>query len=216
MTEQQWLTSTCLSEMQSFLWGKISDRKLRLFGCACVRRVWHLLEEPARRLVEAGECLADATVTKKDLAAVKKAVRRLRMTTALQAACNTLKGRAWDAASDAAWMARSAEVLQPPWPTANHTDAGIIYQYQCGLLRDMVGNPFRAVMVDPAWLAWNDGAVAKIGQVIYDSRCFEQMPILADALEEAGCTDADMLAHCRNPGEHARGCWIVDLVLGRV
>ncbi len=84
---------------------------------------------------------------------------------------------------------------------------------QCGLVRDIFGNPFRPVALDPAWLAWNDGTVPKLAQAIYDERAFDRLPLLADALEDAGCTDAEILAHCRGPGPHVRGCWVVDLLL---
>jgi hypothetical protein len=57
--------------------------------------------------------------------------------------------------------------------------------------------------------------VVKVAQAIYDERAFDRMSILADALEEAGCTDQDILAHCRSGGDHVRGCWVVDLVLGK-
>ena len=83
------------------------------------------------------------------------------------------------------------------------------------LLRDIFGNPFRPVAVDPAWLVWHDGIIGKLAQRIYDERAFADLPILADALEEAGCTNAELLAHCRHPGPHARGCWAVDLLLGK-
>src|SRR5262249_59117558 len=67
-----------------------------------------------------------------------------------------------------------------------------------------------------AWvLAWNDAAVPRIAAAIYEDRRFDDLPILADALEEAGCTDAELQAHCRGGGEHARGCWAVDLVLAK-
>jgi hypothetical protein len=70
---------------------------------------------------------------------------------------------------------------------------------------------------DPAqgWLAWNGGTILKVAQAIYDDRRFEDMPILADALEEAGCTNEGILSHCRGSGEHVRGCWVVDLILGK-
>jgi hypothetical protein len=80
---------------------------------------------------------------------------------------------------------------------------------------DVFGNPFRPVVVDPPWLTWNDAAVRKLAQFIYDERRFADLPILADALEDAGCSDADILAHCRGGGEHVRGCWVVDLLLGK-
>jgi hypothetical protein len=67
--------------------------------------------------------------------------------------------------------------------------------------------------IDPLWLAWNDGTVVKLASDIYEERAFDRLPILADALEDAGCAHPDFLDHCRQPGEHARGCWPVDLVL---
>ncbi len=82
-------------------------------------------------------------------------------------------------------------------------------------LRDIFGNPFRPVILDSFWLAWNDGAIRKMAHSIYDDRAFDRLPLLADALEDAGCTDADILSHCRTPGEHVRGCWVVDLLLGK-
>ena len=82
-------------------------------------------------------------------------------------------------------------------------------------VRDIFGNPFHAVGIDVAWLTWHDGTVPKIAQAIYDSRAFGYLPILADALEEAGCEDAGILNHCREPGLHVEGCWVVDLVPGK-
>jgi hypothetical protein len=80
------------------------------------------------------------------------------------------------------------------------------------LIRDIFGNPFRPVTLDPAWRTANAVALA---QAIYDERAFERMPILGDALEDAGCDNDDILNHCREPGEHVRGCWVVDLLLGK-
>jgi hypothetical protein len=83
------------------------------------------------------------------------------------------------------------------------------------LLREVVGDPFRPPRPDPAWLAWNVGTIPKLAHTIYAERAFEQMPILADALEEAGCDRPEILRHCRESGEHVRGCWVVDLLLGK-
>jgi hypothetical protein len=82
-------------------------------------------------------------------------------------------------------------------------------------VRCIFGNPFHHVAVNSTWLAWNDGTVRKIAQAIYEERAFDRMPILADALEDAGCDAADLLRHCREPGEHVRGCWVIDLLLGK-
>jgi hypothetical protein len=86
---------------------------------------------------------------------------------------------------------------------------------QCALLRDIFGNPFRPAAFNPAWRAWRDGTLTHLAQAIYDDRAFDRLPILADALEEAGCADRGLLDHCRGPGPHVRGCWAVDLVLGK-
>jgi hypothetical protein len=85
---------------------------------------------------------------------------------------------------------------------------------QCGFVRD-VFNPFRPVTIDPSWLTWNGGTVPKLAQAIYEERRFGDLPILADALEEAGCSEPTILAHCRSEGPHVRGCWVVDLLLGK-
>src|SRR5262249_41872997 len=86
---------------------------------------------------------------------------------------------------------------------------------QALILGDIIGNPFRPGAVDLAWLTWNDGTVPKMAQHIYDTRDFSLLPILCDALEEAGCGNEDIIQHCRQPGEHVRGCWVVDLLLGK-
>jgi hypothetical protein len=80
------------------------------------------------------------------------------------------------------------------------------------LIRDIFGNPLRPVRVNPSWLTSD---VAVLGRVVYDERAVDRLPILADALEDAGCTDGAILEHCRGPGPHVRGCWVVDLLLGK-
>ena len=84
---------------------------------------------------------------------------------------------------------------------------------QCELLRCVLGNPFRpAAPVDPAWLT---STVTALARQMYESRDFALMPILADAIQDAGCEQDDVLDHCRADASHARGCWVVDLVLGK-
>jgi hypothetical protein len=87
---------------------------------------------------------------------------------------------------------------------------------QANLIRDIFGNPARPMAVGPAWLAWNYGTVPAIARRVYEERAFHDLPILADALEDAGCADEDLLAHCRGPGPHAHGCWVLDLLLGKL
>jgi hypothetical protein len=105
------------------------------------------------------------------------------------------------------------KIAQASW--ASHMGE---YHWCCGLLRDVFGNPFHPygpVQLVPAWLAWRDGTVPRMAQAIYDERTFDRMPILADALEEAGCDDQPLLSHCRGAGPHVRGCWVLDLILGK-
>jgi hypothetical protein len=83
---------------------------------------------------------------------------------------------------------------------------------QADLLREIFGNPFRPVTFSPQWRT--DTAVS-LARTMYESRDFSAMPILADALQDAGCDSAEILDHCRGPGPHVRGCWVVDLVLGK-
>ena len=82
----------------------------------------------------------------------------------------------------------------------------------CTLLRDVFGNPFRPVVPNMKRLKRK---AVNLAQSIYDDRAFERMPNLADALDEAGCTSAEILNHCRSEGPHVRGCWVVDLILGK-
>jgi hypothetical protein len=83
---------------------------------------------------------------------------------------------------------------------------------QCELLRCVFGNPFRPVALNPSWLT---STVLTLAVGIYAERAFDRLPILADALQDAGCDRADVLDHCRGPGPHVRGCWVVDLVFGK-
>jgi hypothetical protein len=108
------------------------------------------------------------------------------------------------------WADESAESSAPLGWTDLDT-AGLM----AAVIRDILGNPFRPVSLNGSWLIWNDGSVPKMAQAIYDHRRFADLPILADALEDAGCADADILTHCRSGGEHVRGCWVVDLLLGK-
>ena len=86
---------------------------------------------------------------------------------------------------------------------------------QVRLLHDLFGNPFRPVTMDEAWLAWNGGVIRRLADTIYNGRQFNRLPELADALASAGCTDANVLDHCRQTGPHVLGCWVLDLLLGK-
>jgi hypothetical protein len=93
---------------------------------------------------------------------------------------------------------------------------------QHALLAELLGNPFRPISINPCWLLWNDGTIPKIARAAYDEPDRPgdlldptRLSILADALEEAGCDNKGILDHCRSAGNHVRGCWVVDLLLGK-
>ena len=120
------------------------------------------------------------------------------------------------AACTSAWAGWDRDYMERPpagppvWTAEQHRRS------QCRAVRDIYPNPFRQPpRLDASCLAWNSGTVSKLATAIYDERAFGRMPILADALEDAGCADADILGHCRGGGEHVRGCWVVDLLLGK-
>ncbi len=83
---------------------------------------------------------------------------------------------------------------------------------QIGAVRDIFGNPFRSVTLDPRWLT---STVLDLARTIYEERVFERLPILADALMDAGCDSEEIINHCRSEGPHVRGCWVVDLLLDK-
>ena len=104
---------------------------------------------------------------------------------------------------------RAAELRGITWEGAPE-------QWQCQLLRCVFGQPFQPpIALDSSWMTWNGGTVRGLADAIYAEPAFDRLPILADALEEAGCTDSNILDHCRGPGPHVRGCWVIDLVLGK-
>jgi hypothetical protein len=191
--------------MLQFLRGKASDRKLRLFAVACCRRVWrHMKDGRSRQAVEAAERFADGLVGEPERIFSSKIAYAASATPAGAAARAVVEVDAWasDASRFASWAARG--ILR-----ADELRA------QADLACDVLGDIFCPVTIYPAWLSWHDGLPVSMARRMYDSRDFSDMPVLADALEEAGCRDADILGHCRSEGEHVRGCWVVDLLLGK-
>jgi hypothetical protein len=106
--------------------------------------------------------------------------------------------------------------LEKAWFVELQKIASVELSAFSGLLRDVFGPVlFFPIALNRTWLSWNGSTVRNLAQAIYDEHRFTDLPILADALEEAGCDNADVLAHCRQPGEHVRGCWVLDLLLGK-
>jgi hypothetical protein len=228
MTESEWKSYTDPTPMLEYLRDKASERKLRLFAVACCRRIQHELLEESRQAVEVAERFADGAATLVEVNSVRRVVEATgREDNASYASVMVAAEDAWEAAVAvsgelASWAAHGVEVsleaMGPGWEQQFGTpDAAAATERaaQASLLREIIGNPWHQTAAKTTWLTWHDGTAPKLAQSIYTDRAFDRMPILADALEDAGCTDADILNHCRGGGEHARGCWVVDAILGK-
>ena len=220
MTETQWLACEDPGPMLEFLRGKTSDRKLRLFACACVRRL-SCSNGEYRTAVSVSEHFADGKASKKELNRTRATFGPLARNssdwvarTAIRAALDRVARRAAKLAADYAgdYFYRHApgrEIHGGPDPRLAHAAERKI---QSAILKDILDCPFRSIRVNPIWLT---STVSKLAEAIYEDRFFDRLPILADALEDAGCANADILNHCRGPGPHVRGCWGIDLLLGK-
>jgi hypothetical protein len=210
MTEAEWLACTDPRLMLEFVRSKASERKLRLFACACCRRIWRLLRCKALRMaVEVSEQRADGLVLAGQLAKVAHAIKHVWPGNG----DFTLESYPQIAALFCAGKGKR-ELRSVAFYVAMGSGRGE-KKKQIRLLHDIFGNPFHATTCDPSWLTWEDGTIPKLAQGIYDDRAFDRLPVLADALEDAGCTNADLMTHLRNSGPHVRGCWAVDLLTGR-
>ena len=224
MTEAEWLTATNLYPLIEFLRTrhhanrtKAGRRKLRLVGCACCREAWPLFaDEPeCSALVLEAERFAD------------KGGNRRRLTH-LDASLPPPQSDGLGFHLFAVYAARfvadlnvivaSLAVAQTVAQGTRHVAARsgvseLSDERQTGILRDIFGNPFRPAGFDPSW--WTSDVLA-LARGIYEERAFDRMPILADALQDAGCHSDDILPHCRDVSQiHVRGCWVVDLLLGK-
>jgi hypothetical protein len=222
VTRTEWAEATGPGDILDAFGKAMSERKLRLFAIACCRRLWRLIDEKDRRGMEVGELYADGNRCQQTLrrawraaqAEAREGGKGARKSASHAAACAVATDKRWEpfrlnaeaAATNAAWAVKcinrgSNEARRREWQTQAH------------LLRDIF-NPWLP-SISTGVLAWNDRTVVRIAEAIYEGKRFENLPILADALEESGCMDADILGHCRQPGEHVRGCWVVDLLLGK-
>jgi hypothetical protein len=227
MTPDEWENCDDSMEMVSAIRATPDPRKLRLFACSCCRRITHLLEdERGRRAVEVAEAFADGRASEKVLqrahAAAEAAEAAADGTGASGAAGAAI---AWattpwapQTPSAAKWATWAAGRALGPDEAAGAAARAAERAIQAGFLRCIFGNPFRprpAPVLAPAVLAWNAGAAGRLAEAIYRACRFEDLPVLADLLEEAGCCEADLLDHLRGPGPHVRGCWALDAALGK-
>jgi hypothetical protein len=223
-----------------------TERRLRLFAVACCRRVERWFVHPCQGLsVDVLERYADGVATAAELRTADEAADEIDVIYHTRDWENeTSEFDATEAAYHAARSVAQATSNDPPGegePTYYHrlydvimhaveatghgavaldpkTGRSLLAQAEerkslAARLRDVFGNPFRPISCNPAWLTSD---VVALARGIYDERAFDRMPILADALQDAGCNNDDVLNHCRDANAtHARGCWVVDLVLGK-
>jgi hypothetical protein len=226
MTEADWMAFTDPRPLLGFLRGRSSDRKLRLFAVACCRRVWDLLpDERCRSAFETAERFADGLASLKSIREVRRAALHSYESYSDHDESGRFTGQesAALAVAGACWTEEEAQYrglddvvdncyglgrLTTGWRNGGRIE----YLRQCRDIRDIFGNPFHPLDLAPSWITSEAVAVA---HTMYDARAFDRMPILGDALEDAGCADAAILAHCRERVEHDRGCWVVDAMLGR-
>lgn len=181
-----------------------SQRKARLFSCACCKAVvYDRVPLECRLAIDAAELFADGKIRVKDLLASRRAaLPHVRDSVSTPGEYTAIAVSRRD--SRAAW------VLQLVRRFAN--DDLITHQRTIRLFNDIFGNPFRPITFDPRW---RSSAVFDLSESIYEERAFDRIPILADALMDAGCANDDIIQHCRGPGPHVKGCWVVDLILGK-
>lgn len=205
--------------MLDFLWGRATDRKLRLFTCAWAADVWlHLSDSRSRNAVTTAERYADGEVTHAELLAAHRdaadACHAIQLATGRHRdGINRRRTTMRRAAKVAVDVARHA--ADPEWDARLAARA---VQWQNGSTRYALSNylrdifqPYQNTPLEPAWLT---STVLGLAREVYDSRDASVIPILADALQDAGCEDEPLLSHCRSECNHVRGCWVIDELLG--
>ncbi|HUR55291.1 MAG TPA: hypothetical protein VMZ71_14245, partial [Gemmataceae bacterium] len=215
--------------MLEFLQGKVSDRKLRLFGVACCRRICDSMSQVrSRSLVLVAERFADGLADADELRAAYEeafaADNDIYVNGGNQYASTAVLGLQQSLGLECVTgeVFNCITICDDRLTTACHDEAKFQellarletdeWRAQSQLLRDVFGNPFRPVAAEPSWLT---STVVALAEGIYQERAFDRLPILADALQDAGCDNDDVLTHCRSDGLHIRGCWVVDLLTGR-
>ncbi len=235
MSEDEWLGSRAPGVMVAWLEKQMraSRRKMRLFLCGCCRLRCAELQPAVREVLEAAEQAVEHAYYPPMAPAHRRfydallAARGAPLSD-LDHAVTRLAAWAVHGSGQPAECVGRLAALGPAGRDDRHA----------GLLRELVGNPFRRVrrvggrvhhrltarggdrrvgdlLLVRDWLTWQDGTVPQLARAIHDERAFDRLGILADALEDAGCTEQALLGHLRAPGPHTRGCWVLDVLLGR-
>jgi hypothetical protein len=208
----------------------VTERKQRLFAVACCRRVEDFLKDSrALKALAVAERFADGLVGDAERSLARKAAQQAAQVRGVvpapaaprweRRAASAVYWATARTAWEAAWNASEVAVSVPVWRAGGYVSRDVPavvppeLRAQADVLRDLFGNPFRPL---PSVGEFRHSAtVLGLAQAIYEDARFADMPVLADALEEAGCIGAEILGHLRGPGPHARGCWVLDLLLAK-
>lgn len=224
LTEKKWHEARIFRPMWAVL-RSASSRKLRLVACASCRTIWPLIyDSRSQDAVDGAELYADGHQSRKDLGALEYS--------AIAAADEYYLSMHPEIRPDGHWAiyhahraAAAAVHLNKSWLKYAIDAVDFAQKFESAertaipqrvtpaeLARDIFGNPFRPVTLDPRWLS---STVLDLANLIYNERQFDRMPLLADALMDAGCDNEEIIKHCQGPGPHVRGCWVVDLLLSK-
>jgi hypothetical protein len=201
MTEDDWLSSQNPTPMIAHLLGKASDRKLRLLTCGCCAQLARTEED--RQTIELGERFADGMAGEVERRTAWQAIEELK-----RAAIDIQNFQDMMAL----WI--RGRPIAPDMSASRGIDQlarTLVGERSIDVIHCIFGNPFQP----PRGPGWDDARAIRLAEAIYEERAFDRLPILADALEEAGCQDALALEHCRQHSDHVRGCWVVDQILGK-
>ena len=218
MTEEEWTHCENPGTMIEHLGDRATSRKVRLFNSSSVRLLCgRAKNERVRAILATAEQMADGIASRAEIVRARWAARKIKQEFPPAPQYEPV----WDcveAVADDPFRSFGgiqvcttcivSPALGPEWRAALWRDAPT----WVNLLRELFGNPFRPVTIDSAWLT---PTVTALAETIYEEQAFDRLPILADALEEAGCINQEILSHLRKSGEHVRGCWVLDLILSK-
>lgn len=219
MTEHDWLTTQTVSDLTHHKSSR-SQRKRRLLAVAAVQRVSHYLptsDPDWLETIDTVERFADGQAGWDDVVRQRRIIMKLRRNnssaqeptqSAMSATINLTDKEPWMAVHAMENARMAAGAARPDFTLGCEQENA----FQLALARDVFANPFRAVRWHAEWLS---APVRELAEAIYAQRHFQSMPVLADALEEAGCDEPEILDHCRADMTHVRGCWVIDRILGK-
>ncbi len=226
-TENEWCTGHNSIAMTARVQGLLGERKLRLIAVACCRQFAATASPDwGQEGLRAAELFADGLLTAEDFALARQRILEAtawagdwadetseeNAARAIRALLRPKAGIALREVIDA--LERCAHLA------GDDTEGRLVrslqeLKRQAGVLREIVGNPFSPAWIAPEWKAWHGECLVRLAAEIYETRTFEDIPILGDMLEDAGCTDSKLLDHCRTPQPHVLGCWLLDGILDK-